>query len=76
MIQDDVVTGTLTVKENLQFSACLRLPSNMTKSQRKERVEKVIAETGATELCKYQGIYNALMNTYRQVISSVTFMTL
>ena len=46
MIQDDVVTGTLTVKENLQFSACLRLPSHMTKSQRKERVEKVIAELG------------------------------
>ena len=38
--------GTLTVRENLQFSAALRLPSHMTRSQRKERVEKVIAELG------------------------------
>ena len=38
--------GTLTVRENLQFSAALRLPSHMTSSQRKERVEKVIAELG------------------------------
>ena len=40
--QDDVVLGTLSVRENLQFSAALRLPSHMTRQQRKDRVERVI----------------------------------
>ncbi len=44
LLQDDVVMGTLTVRENLSFSAALRLPSHMTRQQRKERVEKVIEE--------------------------------
>ena len=38
--------GTLTVRENLQFSAALRLPSHTTLKQRRERVEKVIKELG------------------------------
>ena len=45
-LQDDVVTGTLTVRENLHFSAALRLPSRMTHTQRKERVDRVIEELG------------------------------
>ena len=44
--QDDVVMGTLSVRENLHFSAALRLPSHMTFKQRKERVERVIEELG------------------------------
>ena len=44
--QDDVVMGTLSVRENLHFSAALRLPSHMTHAQRKERVERVIDELG------------------------------
>ena len=43
-IQDDIVTGTLTVRENLYFSAALRLPSRMSMRERKERVAKVISE--------------------------------
>ena len=39
--QDDLMMGILTVRENLQFSAALRL-TGMTRKQRKERVEKVI----------------------------------
>ncbi len=38
--------GTLSVRENLHFSAALRLPSSTTRSQRRERVEKVISELG------------------------------
>ena len=38
--------GTLSVRENLQFSANLRLPSRMTLKQRKSRVDKVIEELG------------------------------
>lgn len=45
-LQDDVVTGSLTVRENLHFSAALRLPSHMTRAQRKERVDRVIEELG------------------------------
>jgi len=38
--------GTLSVRENLHFSAALRLPSRMTRAERKERVERVIDELG------------------------------
>ena len=34
--------GTLSVRENLQFSAALRLPAHMTAQQRKDRVERVL----------------------------------
>ena len=44
--QDDVVMGTLSVRENLEFSAALRLPGHMTRTQRKERVERVIETLG------------------------------
>ena len=40
--------GTLTVRENLTFSAALRLPSSMSYGERKQRVEKVILELGLT----------------------------
>ena len=41
--------GTLTVRENLSFSAALRLPSNYSFKQRKEKVDGVIEELGLTE---------------------------
>ena len=47
--QDDIMMATLTVRENLHFSASLRLPSHTTRTQRKERVEKVINELGLTK---------------------------
>ena len=47
--QDDIMMGTLTVRENFHFSASLRLPSHMSHKQRKERVEKVIDELGLTK---------------------------
>lgn len=40
--------GTLTVKENLRFSAALRLPKSVSEAERKERVEDVISELGLT----------------------------
>ena len=48
--QDDVVMGTLTVRENFEFSARLRLPSKISPAMRKERVEQVIYELGLTEV--------------------------
>lgn len=36
--------GTLTVKENLEFSAALRLPLSMSNNEKQERVEQIIRE--------------------------------
>lgn len=38
--------GMLTVRENIQFSAALRLPKTMSREKRNERVEEVISELG------------------------------
>lgn len=50
VVQDDVVMGTLTVRENLYFSANLRLPSTFSSSHRKDRVETIIKDLQLT-LC-------------------------
>ncbi|KAM6177402.1 broad substrate specificity ATP-binding cassette transporter ABCG2-like [Erethizon dorsatum] len=42
--QDDVMKGTLTVRENLQFSAALRLPTTMTNQEKDEKVNEIIKE--------------------------------
>ena len=41
--------GTLTVRENLMFSANLRLPSDTTVEDRQRRVDETIQELGLTE---------------------------
>ncbi|OWK06994.1 ABCG2 [Cervus elaphus hippelaphus] len=46
VVQDDVVMGTLTVRENLQFSAALRLPTTMKNHEKNERINMVIQELG------------------------------
>jgi len=47
VVQDDVVMGTLSIKENLRFSADLRLPRDQYSSTDREViVEKVIEELG------------------------------
>ncbi|KAM5338570.1 broad substrate specificity ATP-binding cassette transporter ABCG2-like isoform 2-T2 [Glossophaga mutica] len=50
VVQDDVVMGTLTVRENLQFSAALRLPSTMTNHEKNERINMVIQELGLAKV--------------------------
>ena len=40
--------GTLTVRENLYFSAALWLPSSMTWKEKRIRVKKIIDELGLT----------------------------
>lgn len=44
--QEDVLIGTLTVKETLLFVARLRLPAEFNGQTRQERVDDVIAELG------------------------------
>ena len=48
-MQDDIIMGTLTVRENFHFSAALCLSLHMTFKQRKERVESIIDELGLTK---------------------------
>ncbi|XP_049379130.1 ABC transporter G family member 15-like [Solanum stenotomum] len=44
--QEDILMGTLTVRETIQYSAQLRLPSNMSKDEVNEIVNNVIIEMG------------------------------
>ncbi|XP_014667021.1 PREDICTED: ATP-binding cassette sub-family G member 2-like [Priapulus caudatus] len=46
VLQDDIVMGTLTVKENLMFSAQVRLAEKVTVEQKNQRVIRVIKELG------------------------------
>ncbi|MBZ3878829.1 ATP-binding cassette sub-family G member 2 [Sciurus carolinensis] len=50
VVQDDVVMGTLTVRENLQFSVALRLPTTTTNHEKNERINKVIEELGLSKV--------------------------
>ncbi|XP_032876142.1 broad substrate specificity ATP-binding cassette transporter ABCG2 isoform X1 [Amblyraja radiata] len=50
VVQDDVVMGTLSVRENLQFSAALRLPRTIHSQEKREKVDKVIKELGLTNV--------------------------
>ncbi|XP_077214527.1 ABC transporter G family member 1-like [Tasmannia lanceolata] len=44
--QDDALMTTLTVKEAVYYSAQLKLPNSMSKSEKKERAEMTINEMG------------------------------
>ncbi|XP_061439042.1 broad substrate specificity ATP-binding cassette transporter ABCG2-like [Rhineura floridana] len=50
VVQDDVVMGTLTVRENFQFSAALRLPKTVSEQEKKERVDQILKELGLTKV--------------------------
>ncbi|XP_014816981.1 PREDICTED: ATP-binding cassette sub-family G member 2 [Calidris pugnax] len=50
VVQDDVVMGTLTVRENLKFSAALRLPRSVKEQEKNERVNQIINELGLSKV--------------------------
>ncbi|KAM8881912.1 LOW QUALITY PROTEIN: broad substrate specificity ATP-binding cassette transporter ABCG2-like [Synchiropus picturatus] len=50
VVQDDVVMGTLTVRENFTFSAALRLPSSISLSEKTQMVNRLIKELGLTRV--------------------------
>ncbi|XP_077426279.1 broad substrate specificity ATP-binding cassette transporter ABCG2d [Vanacampus margaritifer] len=50
VVQEDVVMGTLTVRENLRFSAALRLPERVREREKEARVTHLIAELGLTKV--------------------------
>lgn len=53
--------GTLTVRENLRFSAALRLPSSVPQSEKEARVNHLIKELGLTKVA------DSKVNTHTQV---------
>ncbi|XP_029027566.1 broad substrate specificity ATP-binding cassette transporter ABCG2-like [Betta splendens] len=50
VVQDDVVMGTLTVRENFSFSAALRLPSSISQRDKEQKVNKLIQELGLSRV--------------------------
>uniref|UniRef100_A0A3Q3MNJ4 Broad substrate specificity ATP-binding cassette transporter ABCG2 n=1 Tax=Mastacembelus armatus TaxID=205130 RepID=A0A3Q3MNJ4_9TELE len=50
VVQEDVVMGTLTVRENLSFSAALRLPTSVPPIEKEARVNHLIKELGLTKV--------------------------
>ncbi|KAJ3585400.1 hypothetical protein NHX12_014119 [Muraenolepis orangiensis] len=50
VVQDDVVMGTLTVRENLRFSAALRLPTSVSQQEKEQQVEQLIQQLGLTKV--------------------------
>ena len=61
--QEETVTGTLTVKENIMFSAQLRLPRDMTYDEKIEIVEEVIVDLGLQN-CAHSRVCTATACTY------------
>ncbi|KAM5159082.1 broad substrate specificity ATP-binding cassette transporter ABCG2-like isoform 1-T2 [Callospermophilus lateralis] len=53
VVRDDVVVHTLTVRENLQFSAALRLPT-MTNHEKNERVNDIMEELNLDNMANYK----------------------
>ncbi|XP_065904845.1 broad substrate specificity ATP-binding cassette transporter ABCG2-like isoform X4 [Dysidea avara] len=50
VVQDDILTGTLTVRENVFLSALLRLPPDMTHDEKLEKVDEVIENLGISHV--------------------------
>ncbi|XP_030193525.1 ATP-binding cassette sub-family G member 2 [Gadus morhua] len=50
VVQDDVVMGTLTVRENFSFSAALRLPTSVSQQEKDTRVEQLIQQLGLVKV--------------------------
>lgn len=48
--QDDIVHGDLTVRENLHYSACLRLPEGTSPQRRDDIVNNIIIALGMTHI--------------------------
>ena len=46
VVQDDIISGTLTVKENLMFSANIRLSTKLSSKEKEDIVDEVITQLG------------------------------
>ena len=50
VLQEDVLMATLSVRENVAFSAALRLPTSVSGSERTQKVETVISDLGLSHV--------------------------
>jgi ATP-binding cassette, subfamily G (WHITE), member 2 len=46
VVQDDIISGALTVRENLMFSANVRLSADVSDVERQDRVNRIIEDLG------------------------------
>lgn len=64
--------GTLTVRENLHFSAALRLPGKLSKREREERVDATLSDLGlfhvAESKVRLVGEYGNKNQNFRRVV--------
>ena len=49
VVQDDIFSGTLTVRENISFSANLRLPQSVTRENLSDKVSSIIKQLGLSK---------------------------
>uniref|UniRef100_A0A3Q1FYX0 ABC-type xenobiotic transporter n=1 Tax=Acanthochromis polyacanthus TaxID=80966 RepID=A0A3Q1FYX0_9TELE len=61
VVQDDVVMGSLTVRQNLRFSAALRLPESVPQREKEARVNHLITELGLTKVADSKKLKITLM---------------
>ena len=47
-----MLSGTLTVRENIALSAALRLPRDISRGERSEKVDEIIEELNLSHVAK------------------------
>jgi len=62
--------GTLTVRENLMFSANLRLPTSVSQKEKRHRVEETIQELGLTSCADTKVSHIIKYNSWYSRVSS------
>ena len=69
--------GTLTVRENLHFSASLRLSRKLSKRERSKRVEETLSDLGLFHVASLKYVQISLMvmvmHLYTAHITSVSW---
>ena len=63
--------GTLSVRENLAFSAALRLPMSVTKKERSDKVESVIYELGLSHVANTKVRLTSLVHDIRWLLLDI-----
>lgn len=63
--------GTLTVRENLHFSAALRLPKSTTGHQRSAQVETILLDLGLTQVADSKVLSSVIVEITMQIDRSV-----
>jgi ABC-type multidrug transport system ATPase subunit len=59
-MQEDTLSDTMTVRECIEFSAYLKLPTNLPTKEKNQRIEEVMKDLKIDHLsdCKIGGFFN------------------